>query len=45
METVRELYALMGLGLCEMEHNREEGYCCGMAAGCARHFSCARCRP
>ncbi len=37
METTRRLYALMGLGLCEMEHSREEGYCCGMAAGCRRH--------
>jgi Fe-S oxidoreductase len=34
METSRRLYSLMGLGMREMDHNREEGFCCGMAAGC-----------
>ncbi len=36
METARKLYSLMGLEMREMEHNREEGYCCGFAAGCNR---------
>ena len=33
MDTARSLYSLMGLEMREMEHNREEGYCCGFAAG------------
>ena len=37
LDTARELYALMGLDMREMEHNRLEGYCCGFAAGCNRY--------
>ncbi|RJP26326.1 MAG: (Fe-S)-binding protein [Actinobacteria bacterium] len=37
MDTARSLYALMGLEMREMEHNREEGFCCGFAAGCNRY--------
>jgi len=37
METARKLYAVMGLQMLEMEHNRLEGYCCGFAAGCNKY--------
>lgn len=37
MDAARELYSLMGLEMREMEHNREEGYCCGFAAGCNKY--------
>ncbi len=37
METTRKLYDLMGLEMEEMEYNREDGLCCGMAAGCRRY--------
>jgi Fe-S oxidoreductase len=37
METDRKLYSLMGLEMREMDNNHEEGYCCGMAAGCNRY--------
>jgi Fe-S oxidoreductase len=37
METDRRLYSLMGLEMREMDNNHEEGYCCGMAAGCNRY--------
>jgi Fe-S oxidoreductase len=37
MDTARSLYSLMGLEMREMEHSREEGYCCGFAAGCNRY--------
>jgi Fe-S oxidoreductase len=37
MDTARRLYSLMGLEMREMAHNREEGFCCGFAAGCNRY--------
>lgn len=37
MDSARKLYSLMGLEMREMAHNREEGYCCGFAAGCNKY--------
>jgi Fe-S oxidoreductase len=37
MDSTRELYSLLGLEIKEMKHSREEGYCCGFAAGCNRY--------
>ncbi|MDY6795057.1 MAG: (Fe-S)-binding protein [Actinomycetota bacterium] len=37
MDTSRRLLTMMGLEVVEMEHNREDGYCCGLAAGCNRY--------
>jgi Fe-S oxidoreductase len=37
MECARRLLSLMGLEIREMGHNRLNGYCCGLAAGCNRY--------
>lgn len=37
LEAARKLYAMMGLEMREMKHNRLEGYCCGFAAGCNKY--------
>ncbi len=36
-ETARRLYSIMGLDVLEVEPNRQQGLCCGMAAGCNRY--------
>lgn len=37
METNRKLYSLMGLDIRDIQKDRAEGLCCGMAAGCRRY--------
>ena len=36
MDQVRRLFRRLGVSLVEAEHNREGGYCCGIAAGAPR---------
>jgi Fe-S oxidoreductase len=38
MEGARELYRRLGLTVINMKHHHEEGYCCGIAAGCNRQM-------